>query len=481
MLIFFQAVIRTLGLALGLWLSSNAIAQDWLSQLPPIQSQQPTALEISELQRANALMMRYHYDEAITVLTPLAYEGIVSAQRSLARLYSNFLSSGKLEEQKKRAKWVYYLAMAGDPWAQFQLAQMYSDGTVIPKNIQHTVFWLDAALNNGFSDAHILAEKLLDPALIEAEALMEAGRSGEAEIMMISLAYWQQLPAMKWLINYYGDRANKNSKQSEHRVRHWLRRYIQLAPDKQRIQDIEVFLQAGYIKDAAEVEKWLHYEEKKNQVVGNNPNNIFVHAQLKLNVDDIEEKRKGVGLLLQAAKLGHSEAQFQVGLLYWQGRIVRSDKNKAQHWLLKSAQNGKGEALDVFKKIYGNEVPETLDFRQDEVAIWQDIQIFMGSDWLESLPEKGFMLQRIASPSRSKVEAYIKNNQLKPPYLYYRRGKTFVVVEKFFAEYGEALKYIAQRKQKGAFNPWVRNIVEYRNLIFGTVEDSLILDEGVDD
>lgn len=80
-------------------------------------------------------------------------------------------------------------------------------------------------------------------------------------------------------------------------------------------------------------------------------------AQYQLGVLHINKKlcgtfslTKGAKLLTKAAKQGHREAQYLLGLLYLRGRIVMQSREEGMKWLRKAAKQGHEEAAKQLEK-----------------------------------------------------------------------------------------------------------------------------------
>lgn len=65
----------------------------------------------------------------------------------------------------------------------------------------------------------------------------------------------------------------------------------------------------------------------------------------------VQNKRKAVSLWKQAALQGHTEAQYNLGLLYSTGIVVRPDEYRAIAWLCIAAENQQEKALKVLNKL----------------------------------------------------------------------------------------------------------------------------------
>lgn len=54
---------------------------------------------------------------------------------------------------------------------------------------------------------------------------------------------------------------------------------------------------------------------------------------------------------LQAAERGDTQAQFNLGMMYAEGRGVRQDLVLAQEWFGKACQNGDQDGCDIYQRL----------------------------------------------------------------------------------------------------------------------------------
>ena len=63
------------------------------------------------------------------------------------------------------------------------------------------------------------------------------------------------------------------------------------------------------------------------------------------------------------AKLGNADAQFKLGVIYYEGKMVETDYQLAMYWLKKAYEGGNEAAFDVIKEISkaNRETPASID------------------------------------------------------------------------------------------------------------------------
>ena len=69
---------------------------------------------------------------------------------------------------------------------------------------------------------------------------------------------------------------------------------------------------------------------------------------------------KKFGQIVKEARAGIAESQYQLGMIYYEGKIVELNKKEAYKWLQRSAQKKYGKAINQINKIIatGENAPE---------------------------------------------------------------------------------------------------------------------------
>jgi TPR repeat protein len=58
-----------------------------------------------------------------------------------------------------------------------------------------------------------------------------------------------------------------------------------------------------------------------------------------------------VGWLRRAALQGHTEAEYQLGVMYLEGRGVAQDFDEALGWFVRAARKGHPQAMQVVRRV----------------------------------------------------------------------------------------------------------------------------------
>ena len=84
----------------------------------------------------------------------------------------------------------------------------------------------------------------------------------------------------------------------------------------------------------------------------------------RIKIEEIDEnKEKILKWARMGAKLGNADAQFKLGVIYYEGKVVEPDHQLAMYWLKKAYEGGKEAAFDVIKEISraNRETPASID------------------------------------------------------------------------------------------------------------------------
>ena len=99
------------------------------------------------LEDASAAYQRHDYATALRVWRPLAENGDVAAQISLAGAY--WLGQGVPQDYAEAAAWYRKAADQGDAHAQFSLGVLYANGEGVPEDFEEAVKWYRKAADQG--------------------------------------------------------------------------------------------------------------------------------------------------------------------------------------------------------------------------------------------------------------------------------------------------------------------------------------------
>jgi hypothetical protein len=136
------AVVLALGFALGinsapLRQAFTDAAQTW-----------GVASSVPDIEAGNTAYQKGRYATALRLLRPLAEQGDVRAQSTVALIY--YHGRGVRQDDVEAAKWFRLAADQGDANSQFNLGVMYAEGQGVPQDDKEAVEWYRraAAQNN---------------------------------------------------------------------------------------------------------------------------------------------------------------------------------------------------------------------------------------------------------------------------------------------------------------------------------------------
>jgi TPR repeat protein len=230
-------------------------------------------------------------------------------------------------------------AEAGDAAAQTLLAEIYSRGLGVPRDLEQAADWYMKAAGQGVPEAQLQYALILlkgDPdeeTKAEALELMKSAAdagNGHAEFNYAQL-----------LVN--GRPGSQNLKDAY--------RYFQRAAEK-GIADAQYAVSqylangtGGIVKDSAQAREWLFKAARQN----------FDTAQYELGqwylhgIGGERELDKAYAWTLRAARAGNIAAQAAVAKLYWGGLGTQPDEGEAAAWYVAARRAGlRDRALDDF-------------------------------------------------------------------------------------------------------------------------------------
>ncbi|MFM5581954.1 tetratricopeptide repeat protein [Aeromonas veronii] len=122
-----------------------------------------------EMAAANRAWRTGHFDEATRIWSPLADQGQPRAQALMG--WSHEVGQGS-EQDISRAITLYRnSALAGDPFGQYRLAELYLRGVGVKRDLRQAFHWMDQAARNG--DV---------PAMLKVGVLHLMGVSGRVDL-----------------------------------------------------------------------------------------------------------------------------------------------------------------------------------------------------------------------------------------------------------------------------------------------------------
>ena len=116
------------------------------------------------------------YAAAVEKLRPLAEQGNVTAQATLALLYDT--GYGVPQDLGEAVKWYRLAAAQGDKSARYNLGQMYDTGQGVPQDSVRAYMWLDLSVIAGnataTADRDAVAKKMSPQQIAAAKKLIAA-------------------------------------------------------------------------------------------------------------------------------------------------------------------------------------------------------------------------------------------------------------------------------------------------------------------
>lgn len=163
--------------------------------------------------------------------------------------------------------------------------------------------------------------------------------------------------------------------------------------------------------------------------------------------------QKAASILQTMANEGDAEAQFNLALLYQQGRGVNPDNNLSSYWLAMAARQGLAQA---YSRLNNNSVKPT------QMSVKVNLTL-SPEEWVTSQDPKHYTLQLASSTNQQLIDKYYLENELTGKAGYYRSKREG---EEWYAlVYGaypsvqaakDAIETLPQDLKK--WSPWVRNI-----------------------
>ena len=120
------------------------------------------------------------YTVAVGKLRPLAEQGNVTAQATLALLYDT--GYGVPQDLGEAVKWYRLAAAQGDKSARYNLGQMYDTGQGVPQDNVRAYMWLDLSVAAGNDTAAVdrdaIAKKMTPKQIAAAKKLSSECQQG---------------------------------------------------------------------------------------------------------------------------------------------------------------------------------------------------------------------------------------------------------------------------------------------------------------
>lgn len=153
-----------------------------------------------------------------------------------------------------------------------------------------------------------------------------------------------------------------------------------------------------FSKDTEQIERWLVLAKSGD---------ADAQASLGWEYEDSDPK-EALRWYRRAAEQGHADAQFALGLMYYEGRGVQENHAEAAIWLHQAVENGSTIALYnlAFQYQYGEGVPKDLTKAEELYVAYISRDGDIDSGFVES--QLGKLYRDVDNPDRdvSKAHSY---------------------------------------------------------------------------
>ena len=260
---------------------------------PPIMKQlDPDRFSDDPADIAYGAFQRGHYLTALNLATPLALAGNASAQTLIAEIYSRGL--GVKKDLATATEWYEKAAAQGDVQAQFQLAMILIDG----------------------------GEEFGDPQ--RAGELLERAANADHHMAQFNYAQWliDRNPGHTGLaraVDYYEKAAEGGLADAQYAMAEIYRNGV-----------------AGKSRDLGIARTWLERAARQNHDTAQ----IDLGAFLIEGLGGERNLKEGFGWTMRAARAGNVAAQNRVALLYRAGIGVEPDSVTAAAWYMRARAAG---------------------------------------------------------------------------------------------------------------------------------------------
>jgi uncharacterized protein len=326
------------------------------------------------------------YKQAFFWFKKVAEQGYASAQFNLGIMYSK--GQGVSQDYKQAVYWYTKAAEQGDDFAQYHLGLLYAEGKGVEKDLKEAVSWYTKAAEQGNSYAWFQLGLIYKD---ENFVLQDYGQaikfftkaieSGDSSLSSLSI---RNLNSMQ---------INNQGKTHDFLIAVELITQIaqQGNPDAQfflgevyrdyGVPIGDIFKSFEWIFKAAEQGHELAIFELKSPIPlygnilkdGDNLAEYYKKTieglpqylyQIGSIVLAAEKTDSAIKYITQAAEQGNVDAQYKLGLIFYQGVGVEQDYKKSFDWTSKAAKQGNSQAESLLGEFYrlGNGV--TQDYRR---------------------------------------------------------------------------------------------------------------------
>lgn len=289
--------------------------------------------------------------------------GNASAQLKLAKLYCKGSPNVRIDHAKA-TKYLHKAAASQVSEAQFLLAMCYFKGIGVKQNLATSQYWFNQAVSSGLNNAQGIASPIVlrDHATekapgIEAYEIANQILKEEDDLYLESDLVWRQLaaeqghPQAQYDICLHYLKNAKSDADLKPAI-NWLQKAAE--NEHQGAQTHLAWLQAIGIDMPENLTQAVIWFQKACNPVNPKESAEPVFAQVRYDFDhamqllehsvDDQDIHYALDTIDKCAQQNLPEAQFYLGKLYQQGKMVTLDKSLAAHLFEKAAHKGHLEA-----------------------------------------------------------------------------------------------------------------------------------------
>ncbi len=342
-------------------------------------------------------VIRKKRNDVLNKLLISAKEDPVSQFQLGAKYY---IGDGVEQNYEEAAKWFMMAAKQGYSQAQYNLAVMYEDGEGVKENIDEALKWYKKSAEQGNNDAIEALKELgyesndylkrdtskLDKNIITNLPDNENQETIEESIDLYNIGI-QEYNQKKFFKAF--DYFTKSAELGNPLAQYYLgRMYAEGQAVKQDFDEAIKWYRTSSIKGCEAAKKALKNIEIKIK------NNINIRQEkstkqekstiqedkkigpvelYNLGIQDYNQKKffKAFNSFTKSAELGHSLAQYYLGLMYAEGKAVKQNLEEAKKWFQKSSAQGNNDSIEALKKI-------SLNVKKEPVTSEEQYEFALG-------------------------------------------------------------------------------------------------------
>ena len=383
--------------------------------------------ETGEAQAQYLLGLKYYQGEEVGKNINLALEwfyqaalqGVVEAQNLV------FIIQNQAKLSKK--------AQEGNAQAQYLLGLMYYEGKEVEKDLQTALHWVKCAEKQGLLEAQALIveiEKEYEQLSLD-ELLIQVETGDERIYYFLGLKYYQGLEVRKDFdiaLKYFSQAAALGLVEAQNRIS-----AIETERDKQ-LPLTELLMKANHGEARAKYLLGLRYYEDEEKDIytalewfEQAAQQNVSQAQYMISLIEEEYEQLPLKALFAQAEIGDKQAQYLLGLKYYQGTKIKKNLDQALKWLYQAAEQG------VIKA--------------QELIILIDREQEFYPDLFDKAVEKAIRMERESFPSHQNIVADFRDKKDQDRY-YERRFQQGMTLYRA-GQFAKVLPYISDAARQG--------------------------------